>query len=317
MIIDVHHHMLPLTYDEPAIDKEVQRRHVLYGQGARSERIELPVEEIKRRVAECAPDPNGEKLIRRMNKAGIDITFLCVVDNVETGADDAACLINNRTCAEIALKSGGRIMALAGVDPRRKAAPQLYRRCVKEYGMKGLKWHPDNGYYPNSKEAYVLLAVAEELGTPLLTHTGPLPAAPGSSLLPRARYADPALLDEVALDFPGLKIIAAHMGRFQWRKWAEIAQFRRNLYGDLAMWQIFAVTNYERFCRDLRDILDIAGPDSVLFGSDGTGFTVLVPNEEFIRILRDLPRKAPAGIKFTDDEIKNILGNNAQKVFGL
>jgi len=59
------------------------------------------------------------------------------------------------------------------------------------------------------------------------------------------------------------------------------------------------------------------GADSVLFGSDGPGFTALVPNEEFIQILRDLPRKAPAGVKFTQEEIDCILGKNAQKVFCL
>jgi predicted TIM-barrel fold metal-dependent hydrolase len=317
MIIDTHHHMLPLTYDEAAIAKEAERRYIQYGPASRAQQIDLTVGELRRRLIEYTPDPDGAKLIKRMDKAGIDITFLCVMDNVETGMDDAAIMAANRTCAEIARKSGGRIMALVGVEPRRKGAPELYRRCIKEYGMKGLKWHCDNGYYPNTKEAYAILKVAEELGTPLLTHTGPLPATPGSPYIPRAKYADVSLLDEVAQDFPGLKIIAAHMGRHQWRKWAEIAQFRRNVYGDLAMWQIFAVQNYERFCRDLRDMLDIAGTDSILFGSDGCGFTLLVSNEDFIRILRDLPRKAPAGIKFTDEEIDNILGKNAQKVYGL
>jgi uncharacterized protein len=317
MIIDVHHHMLPPAYDEKAIEKEAQRRHVQYGLASRSERIELPVEELRRRISACAPDADGQKLIQRMDKAGIDITFLCVVDNIEQMPDDEACLNANRICAGIAAKSGGRILALAGVDPRRKHAPDLFRKCVKEMGVKGLKWHPDNGYFPNSREAYVLLKVAEELGMPLLTHTGPLPAVPGSTLSLRAQCADAMLLDEVALDFPNLKIIAAHMGRHEWRRWAQFAQFRRNLYGDLAMWSIFAVKSYDRFCRDLRDILDIAGTDSVLFGSDGPGFTVLVPNEDFIQILRDLPRKAPNGIKFTEEEIENILGKNAQRIFGL
>ncbi|MDO8672724.1 MAG: amidohydrolase family protein [Dehalococcoidia bacterium] len=124
-------------------------------------------------------------------------------------------------------------------------------------------------------------------------------------------------LDEVAQDFPGLKIVAAHMGPFDWLRWAQLAQYRPNLYGDLAMWQIFAVASYERFCRSLRDILDIGGADSVMFGSDGSGFTAIVTNEEFIKILRDLPRNAPSGISFTEEEVGAILGDNARKVFGL
>jgi hypothetical protein len=116
MIIDTHHHMLPLTYDETAIAKEAERRHIQYGLASRSQQIDLPLEEILRRIIEYTPDPDGTKLIKRMDKAGIDITFLCVMDNIETGMDDAALMAANRTCAEITRKSGGRIMALAGLN---------------------------------------------------------------------------------------------------------------------------------------------------------------------------------------------------------
>ncbi len=317
MIIDAHHHMIPLVFDERSLTLSAQYRYATYGRGARSERIDITVDEIRRRLSSYAPDPHGEKLQQRMAQAGIDITLLFAGDNMSLGASDEEIMSANRICAGIAAESHGKIMALAGIDPRRMAAPELFRRCIEEYGMKGLKWHPDNGYYPNSNEAYAVLKVAEELGTPLLTHTGPLPPVLTPGVVRRSKFAHPALLDEVAQDFPGLKIIAAHMGRFAWRDWASLAQFRRNLYGDLAMWQVFAVTSYDRFCRDLREILDIAGADSVLFGSDGPGFTVLVPNECFIQILRDLPRKAPPGIKFTEEEVEGILGGNAQKIFGL
>ncbi len=317
MIIDTHHHMMPFTYDKAAINKEAERRHIQYGKLARSQNIDITLEELRNRVASYAPDSHGEKLIARMDKAGIDKTVFFWMDNVETGMDDEACLKNNWIAAEIAKGSRGRLIAFAGVDPRRKNAPALYRRCIEDYGMKGLKWHPEHGYYPNSKEAYAVLKVAEELGTPLVTHTGPLPIVPGATLKQYSKYAEVRLLDDVTLDFPNLKVIAAHMGRFLWREWAQLAQFRKNLYGDLAMWQVFAVTSYERFCRDLRDILDIAGPDSVLFGSDGPGFTMLVTNEDYVQIIKDLPHKAPAGIKFTEEEIQNILGRNAQKVLGI
>ena len=309
--------MLPLTNDEAGLTRDATKRYVDWGGGARSERINLTADEIKARLAANAPDPHGDKLLQRMAHAGIDITMLCVVDNVDLGLSDEEILGNNRACAGIAAASQGKILALAGVDPRRKGAPDLFRCCVEEYGMRGLKWHPDAGYYPNSREAYAVLEVAQRLGTPLLTHTGPLPMAADRREQRRACYAQPIFLDDVTQDFPGLKVIAAHMGRLAWREWAQLAQFRRNLYGDLAMWQIFAVASYERFCRDLRDVLDIAGVDSVLFGSDGPSFTALIPNEQFLGILRDLPCKAPAGIRFTEEEIDAVLGGNARRVFAL
>lgn len=317
MIIDAHHHMIPVMLDEKTVSREAEIRYATYGPGARSQSIDISIEEIKRRFSSYGPDPHGEKLLARMAGSGIDMTILCVVDNVDLGLSDDQILANNRTCATIARQSQGKVIALAGIEPRRKKAPELFRRCIEEYGMRGLKWHPDFGYYPNSEEAYAVLAVAEKLDVPLLTHTGPLPPPPVPGTRRRAKFAHPCFLDDVTQDFPGLSVIAAHMGRFAWREWASLAQFRRNLYGDLAMWQIFAVANYEGFCRDLRAILDIAGSDSVIFGSDAPGFTTLVPNEHFIQILRILPHQAPAGIKFNEEEVAGILGNNARKAFGL
>ncbi len=317
MIIDAHHHMLPLTYDEKVISQEAEYRYATYGPEARTGGVKVSLNEIRKRLTSYAPDPRGEKLIERMAQARIDITVLLVTDNVELGKSDEDILSSNRICACIAKGSKGKIISLAGIDPRRKKAPELFRRCIEEFGMNGLKWHPDDGYYPNSQEACAVLAVAEKLKVPLVTHTGPLPRAVSATLKRRAKFTDPMYLDDIPRDFPELKIVAAHMGRFAWHDWAQLAQFRPNLYGDLAMWQVFAVTNYRCFCRNLRGILDIAGADSVLFGSDGPGFTALVPNEEFVQILRDLPRKAPAGVKFSQEEIDCILGKNAQKVFCL
>jgi hypothetical protein len=309
--------MLPLTFDGKRISEEAQYRYATYGPGARGGGVKVSLDEIRKRLASYAPDPHGEKLMERMSREGIDYTVLVVMDNLALGQKDDEILSANRICADIGRGSKGRIIPLAGIDPRRKNAPELFRRCIDEYGMKGLKWHPDDGYYPNSPEAYAVLAIAEKLRVPVLTHTGPLPRMASPGLKKRAKYCDPIYLDDITWDFPELKIIAAHMGRLAWHDWAQLAQFRPNLYGDLAMWQVFAVTDYNRFCRDLRQILDIAGADSVLFGSDAPGFTCLVPNDQFIKILRDLPTKAPAGLKFTPEEIDGILGKNAQKIYNL
>ena len=320
MIIDTHHHVLPLTLDEKAVLREAEYRYTTYGPGARVGGVEVGLDEIIKRLTSYAPDPRGEKLMERMACAGIDVTVLVVTDNIELGGSDEGILSENRVCADITRGSKRKIISFAGIDPRRRKAPDLFRRCIEEFGMSGLKWHPDDGYYPNGEAAYAVLTVAEELKVPLITHTGPLPRASvamGAIGKRRAKFTDPIYLDDITWDFPELKVIAAHMARFAWQDWAQLAQFRPNLYGDLAMWQVFAVTDYERFCRNLRGILDIAGTDSVLFGSDGPGFTALVPNEDFVQILRDLPEKAPTGIRFIPEEIDCILGKNAQKVFGL
>jgi predicted TIM-barrel fold metal-dependent hydrolase len=119
------------------------------------------------------------------------------------------------------------------------------------------------------------------------------------------------------VDFPDLKVIAAHMGMVNWRPWAALASHHPNLYGDLAMWDVYAFGRYELFCRDLRDLIDFVGIEKVLFGTDDPIAQVVRPTREWIALIRDLPTKAPTGIRFTEQEVYAILGGNAISLLGL
>jgi predicted TIM-barrel fold metal-dependent hydrolase len=83
------------------------------------------------------------------------------------------------------------------------------------------------------------------------------------------------------------------------------------------MWDAFAFGNYELFCRELRDLIDYAGVSKVLFGTDDPIFRIIRPTKDWIQLLRDLPKNAPAGITFTKDEVDAILGGNAAALLGL
>jgi len=310
MIIDVHYHFDSTQVDTAGIQMRAKGLEDSYAANCR---VGAPVTagQIAARLPALLNDANGDKLVRRMDEIGIDVTVGCVVDSVTRFADADTAMAANRACADWAARHPGRLIAFCGVDPRRENAPELLRRCIRDYGMRGLKWHCDLGFYPTSPEAYAVLKVAEEEGIILLTHTGPLPPPY------RSKYVHPALLDDVCQDFPGLKVIAAHMGRNWWRDWAGLAQYRRNLFGDLAMWQLIAVTNYPHFCRELRSILDWCGPEAVMLGTDGPGFEAMVSNATFIQILKNLPKEAPNGIRFSEEEVEAMLGANAQRVLGL
>ena len=166
--------------------------------------------------------------------------------------------------------------------------------------MRGLKYHADFGFDPVGPESYQLLEIVQEKQGVLLTHTGPL--APPA----RAKYAEPALLADIAVDFPDLRVIAAHMGYINWRPWASLAAQQENLYGDLAMWDSIALGKYELFCRELRDLIDFAGAHKVLFGTDDPINRIVRTTREWIQVIKDLPEKAPAGIIFTDDEVNAV-----------
>jgi len=306
MIIDIHYHFMRWPAD-PERARGIAATWVLDAQRAG---IQKSLDEVMPAYAAYINDPECDRLVERMDESGIDITVINIVDNINFGFDNERILRVNSYCASAAAKHPGRILTLAGIDPRRPEAPALFRRCIEEFKMKGLKWHPDHGYYPNSQEAYAVLEVANELGVPLLTHCGPRPES-------RSKYAHPIHLDDIAIDFPNLTIIAAHMGDTWWRDWAALARHKSTICGDLAMWQLMAETRPSLFRRYLREIVDIVGPEQVLFSSDGPCYEPLVSNRRWVGILKELTVKGTDGISFSDEEVSAILGGNATRIFKL
>jgi len=307
MIVDVHYHLIPMLPDdmvEHLVHDPMRAARIM---GKKTDR-----ETLIRKASERYADPTGDGLLASMEEAGIDFTCICAVDDSgnELLSPELA-QTQNQVIGGIAQKYPDRIMALAGIDPRRPTAPDMMRQCFDEFGMKGLKYHPDSGYDPGGPESYKVLEIVQEHGGVLLTHTGPL--MPPS----RNKYADPMLLADLAVDFPELKVIAAHMGQMNWRPWAALASHQPNLYGDLAMWDAFAFGHYELFCRELRDLIDYAGVSKVLFGTDNPIFEIVRSTRDWIQLLKDLPANAPAGIAFTEEEVSAILGGTAASLLGL
>lgn len=306
MIVDVHYHYSKRPEDE-------NRARVMIDDliaSASRLGVKKPHDEVFRLYYDYLQDDDGDKLVKRMDVNGIDVTAICVVDNYSNKLPDERIMRVNEKCAQAAAKHPGRLISLAGIDPRRPNAPALFRKCLTDFKMNGLKWHPDQGYYPNSPEAYAVLAVANEFGVPLLTHCGPL----GNT---HAKYAHPIHLDDIALDFPNVEIIAAHMGNLWWHEWAALAQYKKNIYGDLAAWQITALRRTGIFRKYLREILDVLGPEKVLWSSDGPLFEPLFSNKQWIDTIKGLTVRGNDGIAFSQEEVNAILGGNAARIFKL
>ena len=307
MIVDVHYHLIPMLPEEVI-------EHVIEAPmwAARFMGKDIDKATLMKRAAETFADPTGEGLLASMEAAGIDFTCICAVDNIETEAITAELAqTQNQIVGQIAQNNPDKVMAFAGIDPRRPAATDMLKQCFEEFGMKGLKYHPDYGFDPAGSASYKLLEIVQENGGILQSHTGPL--RPPS----RCKYAEPALLADLAVDFPDLNVIGAHMGLINWRPWAALASHQPTLYGDLAMWDVFAVGHYDLFCRELRDLIDFAGVEKVLFGTDAPIFAIVEPVKTWVQLIKDLPKDAPQGITFTEEEVDAILGGNAVKLLGL
>ena len=304
MIIDAHYHQAVVINEDAIADRA---KHIFHA--AKSVGRNIGWDAI-RKASETWADPTGEHLIASMDQNGIDMTVVCTVDNMDSGKSFEEVRERNRIVGDITRRYPRRVIALAGVDPRRPRAADLVKQCLEEFGVSGLKYHPDHGYDPCGPRSYKLLEIVAEHQGVLLSHTGPL--------MPPARcaLAEPMRLADIGVDFPEIKVIAAHMGALSWRSWAGLAGMQPNMYGDLAMWDLIAVKRYQFFRRELRDLIDTAGIENILFGSDAPIFSLVVPIREWIQILENLTDDADDGIVFTRDEVDAMLGGNAATVFG-
>ena len=117
--------------------------------------------------------------------------------------------IPNEQVAAYVKRHPGRLLGFAGVDPSQpKEAIAELQRARDELGMVGLSVAPAaQDFHPSNTHAMTVYAEAAQRGMPVLFHTG-VHVGPATKL----SYAQPVLLDEVAREFPELKMVVAHMG---------------------------------------------------------------------------------------------------------
>ena len=141
MIVDVHYHLIPYSMS-------AERLNMLLEEPLRIAKImgiSVHKETLIQRAQQLWGDLDGTKMIKIMNESGIDFTIICNVDNsgIEGATVDMVQEINKRV-GNVAKTYPDRVMALAGVDPRRPEAFDMLKQCFEEFGMQGLKYHGDH-----------------------------------------------------------------------------------------------------------------------------------------------------------------------------
>ena len=148
--------------------------------------------------------------------------------------------ISNEEVAESAAENADVAIPFASIDPARgKMGVREARRLIKDYGVRGFKFHPTvQAFFPNDHDAYPLYEVIAEARLPAIFHTGQTgigAGMPGGGGL-RLKYSNPIYLDDVAADFPDMPIIMAHPS-VPWQDEAlSVATHKPNVYIDLSGW---------------------------------------------------------------------------------
>lgn len=195
-------------------------------------------------------------------------------------------------------------MAFGAVDPwQGKQALNEIKRCKEELGLHGIgELNPARQhFFPNDLRFYPLWEECQKLGLPILFHGGMAAAGAGTpgGMGIKLKYTQPIYLDDLAADFPELKIICAHP---TW-PWTEeslaIARHKANFYIDLSGW----APKY--FPAEVVHNVNTLLKDKAMFGSDWPAIGVERWMEEFEQL----------SIK---PEVKQkILLDNAKKFFNL
>jgi predicted TIM-barrel fold metal-dependent hydrolase len=196
-----------------------------------------------------------------------------VVFTVDAGSATGHPPIASEEIAEACAEHPDVLIPFASVDPwRGKAAVRQARALIEKYGVRGFKFHPGlQAFHPNDPVAYPLYEVLAEHGTIALFHSGQTgigAGLPGGGGI-RLKYANPLLVDDVAVDFPELPIILAHPS-FPWQDEAlAVATHKPTVHIDLSGW------SPKYFPPQLVRYANTLLRDKVLFGSD---FPVLTPD---------------------------------------
>lgn len=148
--------------------------------------------------------------------------------------------ITNEEIAEAARDNADIMCAFASIDPHKgKAGALEARRMIKDYGVKGFKFHPPiQNFAPADPMAWPIYEVIAEHQLPAIFHTGHSgmgTGMPGGGGI-RLKYGQPILVDDVAVDFPDMKIILAHPS-WPWTDEAlSMALHKPNVFIDLSGW---------------------------------------------------------------------------------
>jgi predicted TIM-barrel fold metal-dependent hydrolase len=224
----------------------------------------------------------AERVLQIMDEAGVDKAVL--IPALSTGRPLPA-----EKVAEEVKKAPDRFVGFAAVNPKDKDAVTKLEEAVVKYGAKGLKIHPTFQALPADDEVWVypLVEKAQELKIPVMFHSGEPP------------FATPWQIGLVAMDFPKVTIIMAHMG------------LDSLCYTDAAIKMAKRASNLILETTGVVYDMPIAkacqaiGGDRIVFGSDAP---INNPLHEIKKI---------QVAKISEEDKKKILGENIARILGL
>ena len=205
--------------------------------------------------------------IEKMVETYRAIDTMAVIFSVDAETETGDLPDPNDYVAQIVESYPDVFVGFCSVDPRKgKAAVEELERSVLSLGLRGLKLHPiHQAFFPDDPVFIPLFTKAEDLGIPVLMHSGYAAAganSPGGDGFELAYSRPIPHVDSLAARHPDLTIIMAHPAWPWIQEQVAVALHKANVFIDLSGWAPRYIP------RDL--IAEASGRlrKKVLFGSD-------------------------------------------------
>jgi uncharacterized protein len=209
-----------------------------------------------------------------------------------------------------------RVIAQTQQDPRLRVVEgmSLYGKApfdlaateerLRKREVIGLKLYPGyEYYYPTDKVCRPIYELAMEYDVPVMIHTGDT-----HNVKAKVKYAHPLHTDEIAVDYPDLRLVLCHLGNPWFRDTAEIIYKNPNVFADISGLVLGDIAErFEEWIREqVTEIIGFAGdPDKLLYGTDWP----IVNMGPYLKLFNNLD--------LTPEEREKIMWRNTTKVFHL
>ena len=188
------------------------------------------------RQGEMAPKADADTLDAEMAHVEKAIVFsLRYHDSLGIAGDD-------EVTAAAVRKYPDKFVGLAAVDPRRPDCMELLRHAIEDLGLRGAKFGPIyNGVALSDPRMEPVLSYLQKNNLPLTMHMGTTFVRNAPVELGRAIHIEP-----VAMKYPDLTMIMAHMGHPWYEECIVIARKQPNVYCEVSAlsyrpWQYYNI----------------------------------------------------------------------------
>jgi len=265
-----------------------------------------------------------DEFVAGMDQGGIDIACLYGNDQADAGScpawrDERFMAVptnfSDEALAAFCARFPARLIGFTSINPDRYQPERKVERAIREYGMRAVKLYPHSGFYPNDPRLTRTYELCSSLGIAVVIHTGPKAVR-----WQWMKYNQPIYVDDVATDFPDLKIVMCH-GGYPWtEEFLAIVSLNPNIWVDLTFMDYierkFHVPDFVE--STVRRLAELIGPQRLLWGSEGPYMNLPLFGEHDPGYYRRSQDYLVRRFEFlSEDDKADILGRNAMRLLGL